>query len=127
VALTAVSAPDIRVSISNVDPRNWGFDLSIDGNGPVTIALADPLAFDWCSPTGLSGLPTVTPTTPSLGDRDDDGNRRREVTFTAPVARTRCDGDGDDSDPAFSGATVTVQGVSKPLVESNGSWSVQFP
>lgn len=128
VTLTAASAPDIRVSISNIDPKNWMFDLSIDGSGPVTIALADALGFDWCGPTGVSGLPAVTPTTPSLGDRDDDGNRRREVTFTAPVARTRCDCDGDDGfDAAFSGATVTVQGVSKPLVESNGSWRVQFP
>jgi hypothetical protein len=126
LALTVVQAPDIRVSISNVDPKNWGFDLAIDGSGPVTIALADALAFDWCSPRGISGLPTVTPTTPALGDRDDDGNRRQAVTFTAPVARTRCDCDGPEG-AAFSGATVTVQGVSKPLAQSNGSWSVQFP
>jgi hypothetical protein len=125
---TVSSAPEIRVSIGNIDPKNWGFDLSIDGNGPVTIALGDTLVFDWCSPAGLRGLPTVTPTTPSLGDRDDDGNRRRAVTFTAPVARTRCDGDAVDGlDPALSGATATVDGVSKPLVESNGSWSAQFP
>ncbi len=122
------SAPNVRVSIGNVNSGNGGFDLSIDGNGPVTIALAGDLLFDWCSPRGSSGLPTLTPTTPSLGDRDDDGNRRQAVTFTAPVARTRCDVDGaDGASAAFRGATITVQGVSKPLVEARGSWSAQFP
>jgi hypothetical protein len=123
-----VTAPNIRVSISNIDPDNWEFDVSIEGDGAVTIELADSLLFDWCGPRGLSGLPAITPTTPSLGDRNNDGNRRPAVTFTAPVERTRCDGDGADGDsPAFGGATVTVQGVSKRLVESSGAWSAQFP
>jgi hypothetical protein len=127
-AAPAAAAPDVRVSISNINRGNGGFDLSIEGNGPVAVALAGDLLFDWCSPRGRAGLPTVTPTTPSLGDRDDDGNQRRAVTFTAPVAQTRCDGDGTDgASAAFRGATITVQGVSKPLVESAGSWSAQFP
>lgn len=109
------ATPEVRISIGNIDPRNLGFDLSIEGTGPVTISLADELLFDWCRP--------AVPTTPSLGDRDDDGNRRQTVTFTAPVTRARCDGDG----PAFRGATVTVDGIAKPLVESNGIWSVRFP
>jgi hypothetical protein len=125
---TVLQAPSIRVSISNVHRDNGGFDLSIEGSGTVMIELADALQFDWCSPAGASSLPAVTPTTPSLGDKDDDGNQRRTVTFTAPVAHTRCDGDvAAGSRRAFSGATVTVQGVSKPLVESSGSWSAQFP
>jgi hypothetical protein len=118
-AVAAGSTPDVRASISNIDPRNTGFDLSIEGNGPVTIALAGNLLFDWCRP--------AVPTTPSLGDRDDDGNRRQAVTFTAPLARARCDGDVAEGNAAFSGATATVQGVSKSFVESNGTWSVRFP
>jgi len=125
--VTGVRTPEVRVSIRNIDARNAGFDLVVEGSGSVTIALAGSLTFDWCSPTGISGLPAVTPTTPSLGDKDDDGNRRQTVTFTAPIARTRCDGDGATGNAAFSGATVTVQGVSKPLVEANGAWSAQFP
>ena len=121
-------APDVRVSISNIHPSNGGFDLAISGNGPVTIELAGGLLFDWCSPAGIRGLPAVTPTTPSLGDRDDDGNRRSTVTFTAPLERTRCDGDGaDGAAPRFSGAAVTVQQASKPLVEAAGAWSARFP
>jgi hypothetical protein len=116
--VTAGSTPAARVSISNIDPRNLGFDLSIEGDGAVTIALAGGLLFDWCGP--------AAPTTPSLGARDDDGNRRQTVTFAAPVTRARCDGDAADGNAAFGGATATVEGVSKPLVESNGTWSVQF-
>jgi hypothetical protein len=85
----------------------------------VTIALAGKLLFDWCRP--------AVPITPSLGDKDDDGNRRQTVTFTAPLARTRCDGDVADGNAAFSGATVTLRGVSKPLVDSSGTWSVRYP
>lgn len=124
----SATAPNISVSISNAHPSNGGFDLSIEGEGAVTIELAGALLFDWCSPRGMASLPAVTPTTPSLGDSDDDGNRRPAVTFTAPVERTRCDGDSaGGATRAFGGATVTVQGVSKPLVESNDSWSVRFP
>jgi hypothetical protein len=118
-AATAGPTPEIRVTISNVDPRSSGFDLSIEGNGSVTIALAGEVLFDWCGP--------AVPTTPSLGDKDDDGNRRQTVTFAAPLARTRCDGDVADGNAAFSGATATLRGVSKPFVESNGTWSVRFP
>jgi hypothetical protein len=120
----AAPASRVRVSIGNLHPTNGGFDLAIEGRGAVTIELGGGLVFDWCSPQGMASLPTLTPTTPSLGERDDDGNRRQTVTFTAPVERTRCDGDGAR---AFSGATATVGDASKPLVESNGSWSAQFP
>ena len=123
-AATAVTAPSVRISIGNIHPTNGGFDLTIEGPGAVTIELAGGLLFDWCSPQGMASLPSLTATTPSLGDEDDDGNRRQAVTFTAPVERTRCDGDGAR---AFTGATATVGDVSKPLVESNGSWSAQFP
>jgi hypothetical protein len=123
-APTAVTAPGVRVSIGNIHPSNGGFDLTIEGRGPVTIELAGGLLFDWCSPQGMASLPALTATTPSLGDKDDDGNRRQAVTFTAPVERTRCDG---DAARAFSGATVAVGDVSKALVESNGSWRAQFP
>jgi hypothetical protein len=118
-AVTAAPTPEVRATISNIDPRNSGFDLSIEGKGSVTIALAGELLFDWCGP--------AVPTTPSLGDKDDDGNRRQTVTFAAPLARTRCDGDAADGNAAFSGATATLRGVSKPFVESNGTWSVRFP
>lgn len=120
----AASAPGVRVSIGNVHPSNGGFDLSIEGVGGVAIELAGGLLFDWCSPRGIDSLPALTPTTPSLGDRDDDGNRRQTVTFAGPVEKTRCDG---DAARAFSGATATFGDASKPLVEANGSWSVQFP
>ena len=118
-AVAVSPTQEVRVSISNIDPRNSGFDLSIEGNGSVTIALAGELLFDWCRP--------AVPTTPSLGDADDDGNRRRTVTFTAPLERARCDGDVAAGHAAFSGATATFEGVSKPLVESNGAWSARFP
>lgn len=123
-AATPASPPAVRVSIDNVHPRNGGFDLSIEGDAAVTVELAGGLLFDWCSPAGISSLPTVTPTTPSLGDRDDDGNQRAAVTLVGPIEATHCDGDGARR---FSGATVTVDDAAKPLVEAGGVWSARFP
>jgi hypothetical protein len=123
-AATADSTPGVRVSIDNIHPNNGGFDLSIEGDAAVTIELAGGLLFDWCSPGGIADLPTVTPTTPSLGDRDDDGNQRAAVTLSGSVKATRCDGDGARR---FSGGMVTVDGTAKPLVETGGVWSARFP
>ena len=126
--VTAPPAPAVTVAISNIETNFTEFDLAIAGAGPVVIELAGLGLFDWCDPDGLGGLggSNVTPTSPVLGG-NNDGSRSKVVTFTAPIARTRCDADAPTSTGyTFSGAVVTVQGVSKPLVLSGSTWRASF-
>lgn len=114
------------VTLSAFDTQFTEFDLAIQGAGPVTLALDGTAEFDWCKPDGEFGT-TVTPTTPALGVNNGDGTRAKSVTFTAPVARTRCDADSATSNgPPFTGGTVTVAGVQKSLVLAGGVWSATF-
>jgi len=114
--VTPTTAQPVSVTISNRSAAN-DFDFSITGVGPVTIALSGALAFDWCR------IGTVNiPTNPALG-ANGDGINSKSVIFTAPIVGGRCDADPSD---ALAG-TVTVQGVTKPLVNVAGVWSVSFP
>lgn len=113
---TVAQPSSVTVTIGAINGVNQ-FNLAITGNGPVTIALLGSLVFDWCRP-GPVGTP-LTPTVPALGE--NGGAFSKSVTFTAPVT-TYCDA---DPTTAFGG-TVTVQGVTKPLVNASGVWSAVF-
>ena len=108
----------VLVTLSALTVSNNEFDVAIAGEGPVLISLAGSLVFDAC---GIGGSPPA-PTVPNIGV-NNDGISSNSVEFTAPLARTRCDGD-----PAGTfGASATVDGVTKPLVGSGGIWTASFP
>jgi len=111
---TVAQPSSVTVTIGAINTVNE-FALAITGAGPVTIALLGSMVFDWCR----SGTVT-TPTMPALGGNFDQV-AFKSVTFTAPVT-TRCDA---DPTTAFGG-TVSVQGVTKPLVNASGVWTAVF-
>lgn len=128
-ALALVISPCFAqtVTLTPVPPDPAAADeyfLSVTGTGQVQIALAGGTVVDWIK-TGASaggGGGTVVPTTPAIGANNNDGSTASTFTVTAPVLSSRTDFDG----AAFSGATVTVGGQSKPLVLTSGIWSASF-
>jgi len=113
-----VSANPILVTISAINGVNEA-NLAIAGDGPVTITLLGSLVFDWARPGASWDI--LTPTIPPLGG--NGGANAKSVTFMAPVT-TRID---MDPTAPFGGTVTTINGITKPFINSSGTWTVSFP
>lgn len=121
VSWTAPPPVSVAVTFSNIDASVGELDIALTGSAQVTLALLGTVSWDWCKPGGEFAT-VVTPTSPALGVPNNDGVTAKAITLTAPVT-THCD---YDPNVAFPGANVTVNGQTKPLVQSGNTWTVTF-
>jgi len=126
LVVTAVATPAVTVSmIAATEQPSWNeWFLTIVGAGSVRISALGTTRFDWvrqgASPGGSGG--TAIATTPTLGG-DEDGVLAQAITLNGPINGARADFDG----ASFTGATVTVNGVAKPLALTGSTWRASFP
>lgn len=116
---TVAPTPPASITVSNVNSYSE-FDLVLVGAVDFTLTAPSGQRFDYCM-RNASDASTVTPTTPPIGTNNENVTAAA-ITIRGPVS-TRCD---LDTPPSFSGFTVRVGSVSKPLVQSGGTWSAAF-
>ena len=108
------------VTVTNIN-QYAEFDIALMGAVDFRLTAPTGQQFDYCTAGGV-GIPT----TPGIGV-NGDGVRAGTITIRGPVSG-RCDFDTSSGGVTvtFSGMTVVVGGVSKPLVRSGTVWSTSF-